>query len=295
MRIGEYRLLSRLSHGHRLDTWDAFDEIRGTRCVVKVLREDRRHEPRLIEAVAREAEIAVGLAHPHLVRGYQRLDDPPGVVLETLPGLTLGAVVEEGALAVADVAELGRQLCSVVGFLHHHGWLHLDIKPGNVVVDHGRAVLIDLSLAIAIGDQPRAGGGTPGYLAPEQARGRDVGPAADVWGLCVTLVECLTGEQPYGDEATWDSRPRRPWHAPLPPPPELPSDVPSGLAELLRAGLELDPAARPRVADLIDGLTSLLGPGSRGVADPPPAPAIPGALRRRAGSGGSWRRAPRRG
>ena len=69
------------------------------------------------------------------------------MVLETLTGATLDALLEEGPLSVADTALLGLQLASVLGYLHRKGWLHLDLKPANVVVEQGRATLIDLSLA----------------------------------------------------------------------------------------------------------------------------------------------------
>lgn len=252
MRAGleQYRPLRRMSEGNRLETWDAYDVERGTRCVVKVVRADRRHEAHVCEAVAREGEIVTMLAHPHLVRGYEVLEDPPAVVLETLRGATLAAVVEEGPIGLPDVAELGVQLASVLGYLHHHDWLHLDVKPSNVVVDHGRAVLIDLSLAGRPGER-RKGSGTPGYLAPEQARGDGLTTATDVFGLGVVLLECLTGEQPFGDEATWDTRPRWPvLRGPLPAPPEVPGDLPADVRDLLSAMVHRDPAARPRLADV---------------------------------------------
>lgn len=245
-----YRMLERMSHGKRLDTWDAWDEQRETRCVVKLVRGDRRAEDRVVDALRREGEIATTLAHPHLVRGYEVLDDPVAVVLETLRGQTLGRVVEDGALGMTDVAELGMQLSSVLGFLHRHDWLHLDLKPGNVVVDHGRAVLIDLNLAGHPGEG-RPGAGTPGYLAPEQAHGRSLSTATDVWALGVVLLECLTGEQPFGDEATWDTQCRWPLlHRRAPARPRPPADLPSDLAALLLACVDPEPAARPRLADV---------------------------------------------
>ena len=105
--------------------------------MIKVVRPDRRAEPRVVEALLTEGEIATTLAHPHLVRGYAVHTDPPSVVLETLSGATLAAEIDDGALALPDVAELGLQLTAVLGYLHAHDWLHLDVKPANVVVDHG--------------------------------------------------------------------------------------------------------------------------------------------------------------
>ena len=246
-----HRVVGLLAHGRRMDTYDVLDLDRDCRCVVKVLRADRRDEPRVVEATRREGEVLRTLAHPHLVRCYEVHDDPPALVLEVLGGATLAALVEDEPLGTADVAGLGLQLVSVLGYLHRHGWLHLDVKPANVVVDAGRVTLIDLSLVGRPGEG-RPGAGTRGYLAPEQARGTGLGPATDTWGLGVTLVEALTGELPHGDEATWDSRPRRPLlHRRAPRPPRLPDGlVPDDVRDLLLACLATDPGARPALADV---------------------------------------------
>lgn len=248
-------VVSLLSHGRRMDTYDAFDVDRGCRSVVKVLREDRREEMRVVEATRREGEVLRTLAHPHLVRCYEVHDEPPSLVLEVLGGATLAALVEDEPLQLADAAGLGLQLVSVLGYLHRHGWLHLDVKPANVVVDAGRVTLIDLSLVGRPGEG-RPGAGTRGYLAPEQARGTGLGPATDVWGLGVTLLEALTTELPHGDEATWDARRRVPvLHRRAPRPPRLRDGVvPGGVRDLLLACVAPDPAARPTLPDVADGL-----------------------------------------
>lgn len=254
-----YRVVRLLSHGRRLDTYDAYDEDRGCRVVVKILRPDRLDDERVRAAVLQEGEIVTELAHPHLVRGYARHTEPPALVLETLSGATLAAVVEQGRLGHADAALLGVQLASVLGYLHRHNWLHLDVKPANVVVRGGSAVLIDLSLAGRPGEG-RPGAGTRGYLAPEQALGKGLSPATDVWALGVTLLEALTGELAYGHEATWESRrrlplvhrrlPNRPFERPGPPSAAVLADLPDGWADLLLACVAVDPAERPRLADV---------------------------------------------
>ncbi|NYE36621.1 serine/threonine protein kinase [Nocardioides cavernae] len=255
-----YRPLALLADGRRLETWDAWDEARGTRCVVKLLRADRRDDPRVRQAVLLEGHLATTLAHPHLVRGYDVLDDPPAVVLETLRGATLSALVDEEPLGLADAAELGCQLASVLGFLHRHDWLHLDLKPDNVVVDHGKAVLLDLSLAGRPG-AGRPGAGTRGYLAPEQATGRGLSPATDVWGLGMTLIDALARTAPYGDEATWDSRRRWPLvHRRMPRSPAGMEAVPEQVREVLAACVSLDPASRPLLAQVRTVLEPLRSP-----------------------------------
>ncbi|GAA1922313.1 hypothetical protein GCM10009737_24760 [Nocardioides lentus] len=253
-----YEPLAVLAHGRRTITWDAWDTARDARCVVKVLRADRLRDAdaeehrRLTEATLTEGRLLVELGHPHLVRGYDVLVDPlPGVVMETLGGASLDAVVEDHPLDAADTALLGLQLCSALGWLHRHDWLHLDLKPANVVVEAGRAKVIDLGLAGRPGDgQP--GSGTRGYLAPEQATGRGLSPSTDVWGLGVTLLECLTGDLPFGDEATWESRRRRPLLDRRMPraPQAVPDEVPPAMAAVLRGCVALDPAARPDLTEV---------------------------------------------
>ena len=246
-----YGVVSLLAHGRRLDTYDAYDEARDCRVIVKILRPDRLDDERVRRAVLQEAEIVTGLAHPHLVRGLDRFAEPvPAMVLQMLGGATLAALVEDGPLGVADSAQLGLQLVSVLGYLHRHDWLHLDVKPSNVVVQDGQAVLIDLSLAGRPGDG-RPGAGTRGYLAPEQATGRGLSPATDVWGLGVTLLESLTGELPYGDEATWDSRRRIPLlHRRRPTAPTLPAALPEEYRDLLLAMVAQDAVDRPSLAEV---------------------------------------------
>lgn len=245
-----YRAVARLAHGRRLDTWDAYDEERDVRCIVKLLRAERRVEPDVVAQVLREGGIVTTLSHPHLVRGYAVVEDPPAIVLETLRGATLGALVEDEPLHLDDAALMGLQLCSVLGYLHRHDWLHLDLKPANVVVEHGKAVLIDLSLAARPGDG-RPGAGTRGYLAPEQVTGTDLSAATDVWGLGVTLIESLSGELPFGHEVSWGKRARwRPRRGVPDPRRLLPADLPDVVRDLLLACVERDPAARPRLVDV---------------------------------------------
>ena len=255
-----YRPLALLADGRRLETWDAWDEARGTRCVVKLLRADRRDDPRVRQAVLLEGHLATTLAHPHLVRGYDVLDDPPTVVLETLRGATLSALIDDEPLGLADAAELGCQLVSVLGYLHRRDWLHLDLKPDNVVVDHGKAVLIDLSLAGRPG-AGRPGAGTRGYLAPEQATGRGLSAATDVWGLGMTLIDALARTAPYGDEATWESRRRWPLvHRRMPTAPDGVDELPDEVRDLLTACVSLDPAARPLLDEVRSALAPLCSP-----------------------------------
>jgi serine/threonine protein kinase len=233
-----YRVEALLARGGRVDTYDVTSLERDCRAVVKVVRADRVGDQHVREGVLTEGALVTTLAHPHLVRGYEVVIGPrPAVVLETLPGATLAALIDEHRLGVVDAALLGRQLVAVLDYVHRHGWLHLDVKPDNVVVQEGRAVLIDLGLATRPGRVER-GLGTEGYAAPEQDAGGTVSPATDVWGLAATLVECVTGAAPG---RTPDLR-----------------RVPARLRPLLADCLRPDPAARPTLDEVRGRLDAVL-------------------------------------
>lgn len=258
-----YEVVALLSHGRRIDTYDVYSRERDCRCVVKILRADRCNESRVREDVIQEGTLLRHLTHPHLVRGYEVVHKPvPAMVLETLSGATLGALIEDSPLSVSDSATLGLQLVSVLGYLHRQGWLHLDVKPANIVVESGRATLIDLSLAGRPGSG-RPGAGTRGYLSPEQAMGENLSPASDVWGLGVTLLESLTDEMPFGDEATWGSRRRLPLIGRrAPAAPRLAPGLPGAYEDLLRRCLDQRPGARPSLDQVRSSLRDLVDDGT---------------------------------
>ena len=164
-----YRLLELLSSGHACDTYDAWSEERGCRVIVR--KGDVRDEGRLLRS----------LTHPNIARVYEVHRD--WIVLETLSGSTLAAL---GSLDRDDAIEMGRQLSSAVGYLHRKGWLHLDLKPDNLIADGGRLKLIDFSIAQRPGPV-ESGTGTRRWMAPEQEHGGRVSTATDVWGIGAVL------------------------------------------------------------------------------------------------------------
>ena len=186
-------LIERLSRGHAYDVFDAWSEERGCRCIVRTLRPDRRHDRKAKAELLREGRLLERLTHPHLVRAYETRSKPPLVVLETLGGSTLGALLQHGCLDRTDLVQLGLQLGSAIRYLHRNGVLHLDLKPDNLIAEAGRLKVIDLSIAQPPGRVP-PGTGTARWMAPEQLRGGEVGPAADVWGIGRVLAAAGGGD-----------------------------------------------------------------------------------------------------
>jgi serine/threonine protein kinase len=265
-----YELLDHLHQSRGFDVYDAWSVERRSRVVVKAPRADRMDDQTLLRRLEREGRLLCRLSHPHILRGYELIPGPvPAVVTETLRGETLSHLLDRTeTLTDAEAAVLGLQLCSALAYLHDHGYLHLDLKPSNVVIDGGRAILVDFSIA------QNPGWGTPGvgtwcYLAPEQAIGGRLTAAADVWGIGVVLFEALTGCAAFGEDDEDD-----PGHTTDAEPDAYPqlearaprirtmSKVSGMLADAVEACLEPDPARRPSIAELAAALESVPGAGS---------------------------------
>jgi eukaryotic-like serine/threonine-protein kinase len=250
------RVLEHLNRSRVLDVYDAWSERRDTRVVVKTLRPDRLRDRRAARALLREGALLRRLTHPNIVRGYEVHEQPrPAIVLETVGGETLAHLVRRRArrLSEAEVAHLGLHLVAALHHLHGEGVLHLDLKPSNVVAEAGRAKLLDLSIARPPGRLP-AGRGTWSNMAPEQARGGDVGPAADVWGLGTVLYEALAGVNPFEDDDDLEY----PQLTVTPRPLRDHRRVSPGLAALVSGSLSPDPADRPSLDDAREHLARVL-------------------------------------
>lgn len=253
-----YEVRFHVARSRVLDVYDVWSAERDTHCVAKALRPDRLQQPKWRRRLYREGRFLLAMAHPHIVRAYEMIAGPrPVLILEPLTGGSLDvALRDEGPLDAAVVAELGVQLCSAMHYVHGRGLVHADLKPANVMGDRGFAKVIDFSLARAPG-RGHAGRGTEPYLAPEQARGGLVSGATDVWGIGGVLYAALTGRPPF---PALEGAPRYPQlsrradrvarHRALP-------DRFAELDALVARCLEPEPAARPALAELADGLDEL--------------------------------------
>jgi serine/threonine protein kinase len=248
-----YTVIEHVSRNQALDVYDVWDDGRYCRCVAKTLRPDRLGEKRATARLRLEGELLARFAHPHLVRAYETLETPQTVVvLETLSGETLAAHIEQRAsrMPAAELALLGLQVGSAVRYMHGQGYLHIDLKPSNIILDLGVAKVLDLSLARPPGPL-RPGVGTRCYLAPEQARGEDVTAAADVWGLGVVMWEAAVGEPAFDDEAAGVKYPQTVARAPAV---RRRRRLPAALGAVIDACLDPAAGARPALDDVLTAL-----------------------------------------
>lgn len=251
-----YTVLRLGSRGSLFDVYEVWSVERHCRCAAKVLRPHRRDEPKGRRRLFREGRLLLGLSHPNIVRAYELRDRPdPVLVMEALPGMTVQYWLEEnGRLTTPNLLHLGEHLASAVTYLHRRRILHLDLKPGNLLVSGGLIRLIDFSLARAPG-RGHPGLGTHIYLAPEQALGRMLGAPADVWGIGVVLWEAAAGLPPFeypDDSDAYEQLTRRATSI------RRERRLPAALADGIDACLEPEPRQRPTVRELAELFDSLL-------------------------------------
>lgn len=263
--IPGYELLACLGGGMLTSVYAARALADDSDCAVKLLRPDWADEPTAIKLLQREARACLAVRHPHLVplRDAHVTRPPYFLAMDLLPGESLRRRLRRDYRLEAPTALwVARQVAEALAALHQAGFLHGDVKPDNVrLAGEGTAILLDLGFAHRPGENAALFEqgyvlGTVNYLAPELCGEEPAdGPAADVFGMGVTLFEMLTGQLPYppGDVAQTLRRhecdpPRDVRHY---------ADVPEPLARLVDRLLAHKPKDRPGAAAVVQQLVGL--------------------------------------
>jgi serine/threonine protein kinase len=256
---GTYRLTRLLDAGGMGTVFEA-EHLRLRRKVaVKLLPPELVSKPELLDRFRLEAEIVSQLEHPHIVTVLDfdvTERGEPYLVLELLHGETLEKRIDrEGPLPLEDVVGITTQVASALSASHRAAVVHRDLKPSNIFLvdapgESAFVKLLDFGISKKLGTQRRITRdhilvGTPEYMAPEQAIGRDelVGPRSDQYALAVVAYEMLTGWQPFIHE---DIRVvlGRVASLEVPPASSVAAGVPADVDRVLARALEKDEAKR---------------------------------------------------
>lgn len=260
-----------LGGGNAYEAYLAFDEVTYSPVVVKVVRPAQVSDEGTLRGLRREVEALDRTNHPALVRSLRAETggERPHVVLEQLDGPRLSTLVRKyGPLEPAQYLALGLEVAAALHYLHRQGFVHLDVKPSNIIVG-APAKLIDLSVARTVEEAAalRYPIGTDAYMAPEQTdppRTGSPGPASDVWGLGAVLFEAAAGFPAFddGDPDHDDVEERFPQL--VDEPRLLPEFVPDDVAKLVGSMLSPRPEERPTPAEVADALGPILERQPRG-------------------------------
>ncbi|WP_437638464.1 protein kinase domain-containing protein [Sorangium sp. So ce854] len=259
---GVYRILGRLGEGAMGVILLARDEQLQRDVAIKLLRPEQLDNAQMQARLLAEARAMARVHHPNVVEIYAfgEYDNAPYFVMQYVPGVTLDSYVHSkgGRLVLDEALSILDQVCLGVSAIHASGIAHRDIKPSNILVGHAlRVVVADLGLAKRIprGDRIElAFSGTPAYLAPEVALGRQLDPALlpriDVYALGVVAYYLLAGRLPFQSTSTVDLVMQHAYQPPIPPS-ELCLDLPSSFDAPVLAALAKEPDERTASADAL--------------------------------------------
>ena len=200
--ISHYRILEKLGEGGMGAVWKAEDTRLKRTVALKFIPPQTVQDPEFRERFLREAQAAAALQHPNIATVFELDEDHGFLAMELVEGPSLRDKIRERPLKLNEALHIVSQVSEGLRAAHERGIVHRDIKSGNILLTpEGQAKITDFGLA-ALADRTRvtktgAVLGTPGYMAPEQARGEKVDRRADIWALGVVLYEMLAGRLPF--------------------------------------------------------------------------------------------------
>jgi eukaryotic-like serine/threonine-protein kinase len=266
--LGPYEIVAAIGAGGMGEVYRARDTKLNRDVALKVLPEAFTVDPDRLARFKREAQVLASLNHPNIahIHGFEDAGPTSALVMELVDGPTLADMIQtRRGLPLDEALPIARQIAEALETAHELGIVHRDLKPANVKVrDDGTVKVLDFGLAKALNPENAASSvdamnsptltaqatelgiilGTAAYMAPEQAKGRQVDRRIDIWAFGVVLYEMLTGQRGYEAEDVSETLAAVltrdvDWKA-------LPTGVPPRLLALLRDCLVRDPKQRLR-------------------------------------------------
>jgi eukaryotic-like serine/threonine-protein kinase len=269
---GRYRIEGRLGVGGMSTVHLAFDSRLERYVAIKLLAEHLADDPTFVSRFRREALSAARLVHPNIVQvfdfGFDEGHHQHFIVMEHVAGNSCAELLRDrGHLDVTEAVGIVIQACRGLDYAHRNGVVHRDVKPGNLLVSDSDVVkLADFGIARAADQSSitQVGSvlGTAAYLAPEQARGEEAGPRADLYSLGVVAYQLLSGRLPYEANSLSELALKQQRESPIPLD-ELNPRVPRSLAQSVAMALAMDQEARPADAMVF---AEAIRDGARGVS-----------------------------
>ncbi len=289
-----YKITERIGIGGMAEVYKAQDQVLGRTVAVKVMLPQYAADPEFTARFKQEAASAANLQSPYIVNVYDWGQDGGTyfIVMEYVRGTDLKTAVQQrGAINQRKVAEIGSQVCQALSVAHGQDIMHRDIKPQNIMVQpDGNVKVMDFGIARAknsVKAKTSSVLGTAHYISPEQAQGKELDGASDMYSLGCVLYEAATGQLPFDGPDAVSVAMRQVNEAPLPPS-QVKPDISPDLEAIIMKAMEKNPVDRfQTVRDMKHALDDFLmgrplNLAGAGVASAPTsvmgaAPAIMGA------------------
>lgn len=247
-QIGPYEIRSTIAHGGMGSVYLAVGSS-GEEVALKVLKPDIARDELTRRRFEREARMAQRIEHPNVVSvlAVGEHEGVPYLAQAFVRGGTLQDRLDTtGPMPVGEVARFAVEVGGALHAIHAVGLVHRDVKPGNILLDEqGVAHVIDFGLAkdsqASALTKPGQAVGSLDYMAPEQIRADEVGPATDVYGLACVVYTALSGQAPFADKSGMGVL----WAHLQEAPPPLPDALPAGFVIAVMHGLAKEPVDRP--------------------------------------------------